>query len=186
MKRPRREDHWRVGLQMVRCWSRSDIAPKGSGRERTGVSGGQGATSRTVKNSSRHARRCMFIRPVATGGVESERVGSSGAGCVVACGGFGGDPRAGWRSSCDLHPGGCVDPSVDGVAACPCWSAAVVVWWVLAEGETASPADGAGMDVRELADGGRACVKRAGVVARFHALIGARPQGRGGSNRYGG
>lgn len=61
-------------------------------------------------------------------------------------------------------PGGCVDPSVDGVTTGPCWSSAVVVWRVLVDGETASPAHRAGVGVGQLADGGRAGVKRAGMV----------------------
>jgi len=58
-------------------------------------------------------------------------------------------------------------------------SLAVVVWRVLREGETASPADSAGVGVGESADGCRAGVKRAGMVQRFHALIGAMRQGWG-------
>ena len=125
-----------------------------------------------------HGGACS-CEPVATVGVEPERVGSASAGCVVACGRLRCDPWAGWRSSCDLVPGGCVDPSVDGVTTGPCWSAAVTVRRVLVEGESASPADSGGVGVGELADGGRAGVKRAGMVARFHALSGAMPQGWG-------
>ncbi len=123
-----------------------------------------------------HGGACS-CEPVATVGVEPERVGSASAGCVVACGRLRCDPWAGWRSSCDLVPGGCVDPSVDGMTTGPCWSSAVVVWRVLVDGETASPAHRAGVGVGQLADGGRAGVKRAGMVARSHALIGAMPQG---------
>jgi len=104
-------------------------------------------------------------KPSATRRVRSQCLVASGAGCVVACGGFGGDPRAGWRSSCDLHPGWRVDPSVDGVAACPCWAFAVVVWRVLVERESVAPADCVGVGGGECADLAGGVEVGAGVVS---------------------
>ena len=160
------------------CVGRAALATPAEGENDGWPGSGSYFTDCEKLEPPRHDGACSF-EPVAAGGVEPERVGSASAGCVVACGGFGCDPRAGWWAAGDVVPGGCVDPSVDGVAACPCWASAVVVWRVLRKGETASPADSAGVGVCKLADGGGAGVKRAGMVARFHALIGAKPQGWG-------
>ena len=143
---------------------------------RSGITPGQTLkTHRPIRNLTRrdihvmHARVCS-CEPGAAGGVELERVGASGTGGVVAGAGFGCDPWAWWWSAGDVVPRWCVDPSVDGVAAGPCWSAAVSVWRVLVEGESVAPADGCGVGVGECADS--ACGVRVGasVVSACHVL----------------